>query len=82
MTKDELEKKAEMMICTAVGRYEIDDFAQDVIEYLKSQPQVVRCEDCKESRRGWNVGGKPLFCKWYSEHVDYNHYCGHGKKKE
>lgn len=39
LTKDELEKKAEMMICTAVGRYEIDDFAQDVIEYLKSQPQ-------------------------------------------
>ena len=80
MTKDELKKKAEMMIRTAVGRDEIDDFAQDVIEYLESQPQVVRCKDCKW--RYFLESGKYMCRMLVNGWHNPDWFCADGKPKD
>lgn len=52
----------------------------DAIALLKSQPQIVRCINCK-----WYKWGDPndetVFCKLYGRCHDWNFFCADGEPK-
>lgn len=50
----------------------------EAIELMKSQPQIVRCKDCKHL----GYTSSHWFCKWLNRCVDEDWFCADGEAKD